>query len=147
MGTPSTIAIEHADGRVEQIQCHWDGGLSRNGATLMDHYSDPAVVRVLISMGNLSILAEQIFPMALRRPHDFNYQQRDVCVFYGRDRAEPDQEAVEFRDFGEYMDDHMYTGFEYIMRLKDDTHDSPVWYVKTDADSHFIELDQALLSL
>jgi hypothetical protein len=41
MGTRSTIALEFADGTVEQVYCHWDGYLSNNGKILQAHYMDP----------------------------------------------------------------------------------------------------------
>ncbi len=37
MATRSTIALEFADGTVEQVYCHWDGYLDHNGALLRDH--------------------------------------------------------------------------------------------------------------
>ena len=36
MGTRSTIALEYADGTVEQVYCHWDGYVSHNGLILSE---------------------------------------------------------------------------------------------------------------
>jgi hypothetical protein len=56
MGTRSTIALEFADGTVEQVYCHWDGYLEHNGKILQEHYSDPFKLRDLIDLGGFSSL-------------------------------------------------------------------------------------------
>ena len=50
MATRSTIALEFADGTVEQVYCHWDGYLAHNGQLLLKHYSNPFVLRDLIAV-------------------------------------------------------------------------------------------------
>ena len=60
MGTRSTIALEFADGTVEQVYCHWDGYLDHNGAILKEHYSNPFKLRELIDLGDLSSLRPEI---------------------------------------------------------------------------------------
>jgi hypothetical protein len=54
MGTRSTIALEFADGTVEQVYCHWDGYLAHNGHILQNHYSNPFILRDLIDLGDIS---------------------------------------------------------------------------------------------
>lgn len=39
MSTRSTIAIEHADGTVKKVYCHYDGYISHNGKILAEQYS------------------------------------------------------------------------------------------------------------
>ena len=56
MGTRSTIALEFADGTVEQVYGHWDGYLAYNGSLLQKHYSNPFVLRDLIDLGDISSL-------------------------------------------------------------------------------------------
>jgi hypothetical protein len=56
MGTRSTIALEFADGTVEQVYCHWDGYLSNNGKILQAHYMDPFEVKQLLALGGFSSL-------------------------------------------------------------------------------------------
>lgn len=76
------------------IYCHSDGYLTYNGAMLLDHYKTPEIVDELLNLGNLSCLNEHINPNPLK-PHSFDYANRqdDVCVAYGRDRGEAEQEA------------------------------------------------------
>lgn len=60
MGTRSTIALEFADGTVEQVYCHWDGYLEHNGQILLKHYSDPFKLRDLIDLGGFSSLCATV---------------------------------------------------------------------------------------
>ena len=56
MGTRSTIALEFADGTVEQVYCHWDGYLAHNGKILAGHYINPFKVKELVALGGFSSL-------------------------------------------------------------------------------------------
>lgn len=60
MSTNSTISIQHKDGTIEQIYCHYDGYLSHNGKILLDFYTDRSKVEELIKLGGLSVLAPEI---------------------------------------------------------------------------------------
>ena len=60
MATRSTIAIEHEDGTVEQVYCHFDGYLSHNGKILQEHYTDRSKVEQLVALGDMSILGNEI---------------------------------------------------------------------------------------
>lgn len=90
MATRSNIGIENDDGTVDYIYCHWDGYPTHVGAILLAFYSDPKVLRKLIDLGNLSSLREKI-DFDTSQPHDFSSPQKDVCIFYGRDRKEEGQ--------------------------------------------------------
>lgn len=94
MSTRSFICKEQPDGSYYGIYCHSDGYLTYNGAMLLDHYSDAQKVDELLSFGDMSSLNEKIYPDPAR-PHsfDFSERQKDVCVFYGRDRGEADTQA------------------------------------------------------
>jgi hypothetical protein len=87
MGTRSTIAIRNQDGTVTGIYCHWDGYLEHNGRILHDHYTTEEIVRELIALGDLSSLRIGIHPDP-NEEHTFDAPQKNVCVFYGRDRGE-----------------------------------------------------------
>ena len=115
MGTRSTIALEFADGTVEQVYCHWDGYLSHNGNILLNHYLDPFKLQKLIDLGDLSSLRPEVNPEPYRE-HTFDNSQEDVCVFYGRDRGETGVNARYFKDFADYKANHQYEEFEYILR-------------------------------
>lgn len=56
MSTRSYIAIQHADGSIDAISCHYDGYPTGVGATLAEHYQTSDKVQRLISLGDLSCL-------------------------------------------------------------------------------------------
>ena len=45
MSTHSTIGLQHEDGTITAIYCHWDGTIEHNGRILVDHYGDVERVR------------------------------------------------------------------------------------------------------
>jgi hypothetical protein len=96
MSTNSTIAIQKLDGSIEQIYCHWDGYLEHNGTILKTHYKTPAEVKRLISYGDLSSLGTRVEP--INDYHSFSTPETDTCVYYGRDRGEPDTFPRKFED-------------------------------------------------
>ena len=132
MATRSTIALEFADGTVQQVYCHWDGYLDYNGKLLAEHYMDPFKLRDLIDRGDLSSLGPE-----LGDKHDFDcphkygtpeYEawqeaKQKVCTFYGRDRNETGVGAKSFKDFADYKANHQYEEYEYILRTDGN------WYV------------------
>ena len=117
MATRSTIALEYADGTVDQIYCHWDGYLSHNGEILQKHWQDPFKVKQLMDLGDMSSLGK-----STGEQHDFD-DRSDDCTFYGRDRGEEGTEASRFQDFEDYKKNHQYEEFEYILRT------DGLWYV------------------
>ena len=96
MGTRSTIAIQKLDGSVEQIYCHWDGYLDHNGAILKTEYKTPELVKQLIRLGDLSSLGPRID--SINDTHSFDTPEEGVCVYYGRDRGEPNTGFRRFDD-------------------------------------------------
>lgn len=138
MGTRSTIAMEFLDGTVQQIYCHWDGYLSHNGKILQEHYTSPAKVQELVSLGDLSSLEGEI-----GKKHAFMNPPPGVCTFYGRDRNETGTEARKFRSFDKYVTDHSYEEFEYIFRP--DSKGQYTWFVcGHDDSSDYVPLADAL---
>lgn len=95
MGTRSNIIIHMRNGLWKRIYCHWDGYLSHNGRILQDHYKTQAKVERLAKLGNLSILGPEI-----GRKHAFGTPRtgkgEHMCLAYGRDRGEKDQQAETF---------------------------------------------------
>jgi hypothetical protein len=131
MGTRSTIALEFADGTVQQVYCHWDGYLDNNGKILAEHYSDPFKLRDLIDLGDLSSLRPEVgsgHPFSqfdtTMTTEQFDALYGNMCTFYGRDRKESGTGAKKFKDYVDYVDNHQYEEYEYILR-KDG-----IWYVK-----------------
>jgi hypothetical protein len=106
MGTRSTIALEYADGQVGQIYCHWDGYLDNNGKILLKHYQDPFKLRELLDNGDMSSLDTDV----------------DSCAFY-KARGEDCPQSM-FKDFADYVENHQYEEYEYILRQDGE------WYVK-----------------
>lgn len=153
MGTRSTIALEFADGTVEQVYCHWDGYLSHNGAILQEHYSDPFKLRDLIDQGGISSLGEEIgskhpFSSHTSPADKIAYeaaQEANATTFYTRDRGES-LTIEKFKDFADYKENHQYEEFEYILRQVDG---KAVWFVEcgngyvTLAEAFEMEKDEA----
>ena len=140
MGTRSTIALEFADGTVEQVYCHWDGYLDHNGRILQEHYSNPFVLRDLIDLGDISSLKPTI-----GTKHDFSHfgtemDQKEyealygeMTTFYGRDRGETGVDKKKFKDFEDYKANHQYEEYEYILRA---CGDKAVWFVADHNDTY-----------
>jgi hypothetical protein len=131
MATRSTIALEYADGTVDQVYCHWDGYLDGVGKTLLNHYTDPFKVRELMDLGDISSLGEVIGEKHPSGPFDLpgmsskSYEDQfgHMTTFYGRDRGEEGSTARRFVSFDDYVENHQYEEFEYILRP------DGVWYV------------------
>lgn len=135
MATRSTIALEFADGTVGQVYCHWDGYLSHNGKILLNSYTDPFKVRELIDNGQISSLGNEIgvkhpfdAPGSFNSPeyNEYKAQYSHMTKFYGRDRGEEGVSAHYFKDFADYVKNHQYEEYEYILRQVDG---EAVWFV------------------
>lgn len=87
MSTSSLIGIQIED-NVKYIYCHWDGYPSHHGPILNQYYNNEHIVNKLIDMGDLSVLSKYIAP--INPPHSFLNPDKDICVFYGRDKGESD---------------------------------------------------------
>jgi hypothetical protein len=98
MGTRSTIALEFADGTVEQVYCHWDGYLSNNGKILQESYMDPFKVKELVERGGMSSLDSEV----------------DGCSFY----TERGEELCvnKYKDIAEYFGECQGEEYDYILR-------------------------------
>lgn len=130
MATRSTIALEYADGTVDQVYCHWDGYLGHNGKMLFEHYVSPFKVQQLMDLGDISSLGQDV-----GEKHDFSrldsplpaeeYERLygHMVTFYGRDRGEAGTERKRFADFADYKKNHQYEEYEYILRRDGN------WYV------------------
>lgn len=129
MATRSTIAIEHADGTVEQVYCHWDGYIEHNGKILQEHYTDRSKVEQLIAGGSISILAEEI-----GEEQDFNNPIEGWTVYYRRDRGELGNFPNKFASLAEYLAKAQKEEFNYIFTQDD------VWSVDGKNDWQDLEL-------
>jgi hypothetical protein len=152
MGTRSTIALEFADGTVEQVYCHWDGYLEHNGRILKDHYSDPFKLRDLIDLGDISSLGKEIGSEHPFSPHsspedEAAYHEAvdlgGATTFYGRDRGETGVAAKKFVSFSSYVVNHQYEEYEYILRQVDG---KAVWFVADHSD-RYVKLEEAFKNI
>ena len=149
MGTRSTIALEFADGTVQQVYCHWDGYLSHNGAILQDHYSDPFKLRDLIDLGGVSSLRPNIGTEHPFSPHGSKEDEAlyeaakaaGASTFYTRDRGE-ELRVNKFDDYYDYLANHQYEEFEYILRQ---VNGRAVWFVDC-GDAGYVTLEAALIN-
>lgn len=97
MSTRSFIGMAQPDGSIKSIYCHFDGYPTGVGETLCKFYSDPASIQNLLNLGNLSSLKQNLNPPK-NSTHSFSSPMENVCVAYGRDRGEANQEASVFLD-------------------------------------------------
>jgi Zn-finger protein len=148
MGTRSTIALEFADGTVEQVYCHWDGYLEHNGKILFEHYSDPFKLRDLIDMGDMSSLGGVIGEAHPFSPHASKEDEAlyeaaksaGYCTFYARDRGETGVSSKKFKDFEDYKANHQYEEYEYILR---NVNGVATWFV-ADHSEVYMSLEEVL---
>ena len=111
MATRGNIGIVNEDGSITAIYVHWDSYPEYVGKILLNHYTDVDWIHMLMNLGNLSILAENMNPTG---PHSFNNPQKGVCVAYGRDRGETGPtNSRTFEDLGEYENSASNTWADY----------------------------------
>ena len=113
MATRSNIAIVNQDKSISSIYCHWDGYPEYTGKMLLNHYTTADIVTELLKLGNLSQLCENVNPT---ETHTFAEPEEGVCVAYGRERGEKDQEAIVFEDLGEFEDSasNSWADYQYL---------------------------------
>lgn len=85
MSTHCGIAVKHETG-FNVIYCHHDGYLSYMFKTLKENYNSEELATKLVSLGDASSINKNLYPTG---PHSFDNPEREVCVFYNRDRGEP----------------------------------------------------------
>ena len=149
MGTRSTIALEYADGTVEQVYCHWDGYLEHNGQILLKHYSNPFILRDLIDLGDISSLKPTIgtkhafshFELRAEEVAEYKVLTENMTTFYGRDRGETGTSAKKFASYEDYLLNHQYEEYDYILRNDNGV---AVWFV-CDHDGAYVTLESAIL--
>ena len=100
MGTRSNIGIVNDNGSVTGIYVHWDGYPEHNGKLLLNHYTNSEKINQLMSLGNLSYLAENIY--SDKKAHSFRNPVDGVCVAYGRDRGETGTNSWIFDNISEF---------------------------------------------
>jgi hypothetical protein len=121
MATRSTIAVQHTDGTISQIYCHWDGYLEHHGKILLTHYSTLEQVENLVQYGDMSVL----------------HVTANWSTYYHRDREE-DWEQVKpilFNSLSEYRNQLNQEEFNYIFK-------NGRWYYKEWHKKLFIKVPE-----
>jgi hypothetical protein len=127
MGTRSTIALEFADGTVQQIYCHWDGYLEHNGQILLKHYSNPFKLRDLIDMGAISSLCATI---EATKETAYHFSRGEELVIN------------KFKDIEEYYKECQGEEYDYILSLN--WQGKAQWYVRYyDTQENWIPIEHA----
>jgi hypothetical protein len=127
MGTRSTIALEFADGTVEQVYCHWDGYLEGNGAMLVQHYMDPFKVKQLLALGGFSSLEASVADTKKTA-----YTQRGEEISINK-----------YATVTEYFAECQQEEYDYILRP---VNGIAVWFVRCYAsDGKWVTLEEAFL--
>jgi hypothetical protein len=132
MGTRSTIALEFADGTVQQVYCHWDGYLEHNGAMLAQHYLDPFKVKQLLALGGFSSLEASV--------------EDTKKTAYAFSRGE-ELIIQKYKNVDEYFAECQQEEYDYILRP---VNGIAVWFVRCYAtDGAWVTMNQAeeLISL
>ena len=115
MSTHAIIAKKQPDGQYKAVYLHFDGYPEWAGLILKLHYKEEEKIDALLNLGNISVIAPNRVPDPTKK-HNFNIEkgsrQEDVCLFYGRDRGEPGEEAQMFHSLfyvkGAYGASYMY---------------------------------------
>ncbi len=117
MATRSRIGIQHQDGSVTSIYCHWSGVPEFNGYMLREHYQDRNKVMDLIILGNISSLHESI---ECPEGHTFDTPVKGYTVAYSRDRLEPyhDNKPIKHNSFEKYRKSDLEC-YGYLFTLED----------------------------
>lgn len=100
MATRCAIGILHRD-QILAKYSHYDGYPQYTGQMLTEHYTDPDRIMSMVSLGDQSVLMKEYMPTT--DDHSFETPDKDVTVFYGRDRGESGCEARLFDDLTDYF--------------------------------------------
>ena len=121
MATTSTIAVQHTDGTVSQIYCHFDGYLSGVGKELLAHYNTLEQAEALVAMGGASCIRETL----------------ETSEFYHRNRQE-ELTVEKYSSWADYFLNACTEGYDYVF-----TPDAG-WLVMTYRTDRYLPLTEAL---
>lgn len=116
MATRSRIGLMLENGTIKHSYCHWDGYPTGVGKTLVEHYSNIEKVKELLTFGDMSFLAPNITPNGF---HNFDNPEKDVTLFYNRDRGEMNDVDSVTTSMNEYLSAKYSSGIDYLYLLKD----------------------------
>lgn len=123
MGTRGRIGVMHGT-NCKSVYVHWDSYLDYMGRLLLEHY-DSTKANFLVALGDLSSLRPDVF-IGEGVEHTFEKPAEDICIFYGRDRGEPDTGFATDDTFEKFFERAKDCGAEYYYIMKDGE-----WFVGT----------------
>lgn len=84
MSTHASITVQDGN-KFKSVYLHWDGYPERALKMLQKHYNNQKLALELVNLGDISQLEAKIHP-ASNKTHSFDEPQKDVTIFYLRDR-------------------------------------------------------------
>lgn len=109
MSTRSSIAVQHSDGSISAVYCHFDGYLKGVGNELVLNHDSLNAAEELVSLGNLSSICKKV--QAYARDHGAKFEH---------------EAPMKYHDFNHYLryvhSDIGDNGYRYIFKDGD-------WYV------------------
>jgi hypothetical protein len=117
MSTHSLIGLEHSDGTITAVYCHWNGFPRWNGRMLIDHYGDEERITALLALGNLSELGTE-----LGEAHDFGTHgatHPQWCLAYERDRGDTDAMPAVYQDAAAFLIGADEADAEYVYLFRE----------------------------
>ena len=139
MATRSTVSYQDENGYIHQVYAHYDGYLSGNGKILQKNYNTYEKVKELVSIGDISSLAETIGIQ-----HDFDTSDpaySNMTTFYSRDRGESCHGPRLYCDFADYERNYQPEEYNYLF-----TQDG-VWSVFIERKQDWFDLEYELNNL
>jgi hypothetical protein len=112
MATRYTIGKVQEDGQtIRSVYGHWDGYPEYAGRVLENFYTDEEKIDRLLSMGDISVLDQQIGSPTERNP--FDDRTEGMTTFYGRDRGEDGVSALVHANTDEWFEFRKGSWCEY----------------------------------
>ena len=123
-GTRWLVVIEDGNGKILSTYGHYDGYPEWAGKHLKRYYNSPQKAKELLKLGKagISTIGKKIKGS---KDHSFEKPDKDVTVFYGRDRGEKSRAISNWKDRDSVK---LNSGeeFAYIFSMKDKK-----WYYKS----------------
>lgn len=116
MSTRALVGIELNDGTVRSSYVHSDGYPDYLGDLLINHYSDPEILREAIELGDASMW-DKTFVIPEGCEHSFDNRHDGVSVYYGRDRDEVGIEACTHKSVDAFINNDCDQEFSYVFNV------------------------------
>lgn len=128
MSTNSTIRLND-----KIIYCHWNGYIEYNGFILVNHYTDVEKIEELLSLGNISILAENVSGDS---SHCFENPNEGIVVAYHRDRGEEWEDGT---NYGQQSFNYTFVDGEWYVNSRSENINVTVKSLLKDFKGHGVE--------